>query len=51
MVYFNFLWDLYNFIEEIDKRLDLGIPRSLREGVERKKLKEKGKNGKIEYIT
>ena len=29
-----FLWDLYNLMEKVDETLDIGIPRSMREGID-----------------
>jgi hypothetical protein len=36
-----FLWSLYNFIEDVDRTLDLGIPRSMREGIDFWSVKQK----------
>lgn len=36
-----FLWDLYNFIENLDRMLDLGIPRSMNEGIDFESVKMK----------
>jgi len=36
-----FLWSLYNFIEDVDRTLDFGIPRSMREGIDFWSVKQK----------
>jgi hypothetical protein len=36
-----FLWSLYNFMEEIDRTFDFGIPRSMREGIDIQSIKLK----------
>lgn len=36
-----FLWSLYNFFESVDRTLDFGIPRSMKEGVEFWSVKQK----------
>lgn len=36
-----FLWSLYNFIEDVDRSLDFGIPRSMREGIDFWSVKQK----------
>ncbi len=36
-----FLWSLYNFIEGVDRTLDFGISRSMREGIDFKSVKLK----------
>ena len=36
-----FLWSLYNFIEDVDRTLDFGIPKSMREGIDFWSVKQK----------
>jgi hypothetical protein len=36
-----FLWSVYNFIEEVDRSLDFGIARSMREGIDFWSVKQK----------
>ncbi|MBT9171409.1 MAG: CRISPR-associated endoribonuclease Cas2 [Actinobacteria bacterium] len=36
-----FLWSLYNFIEDMDRIADFGIPRSMREGIDIWSVKQK----------
>jgi len=36
-----FLWSLYNFIEDVGRTLDFGIPKSMREGIDFWSVKQK----------